>query len=222
MKTQNNNHNIQQLWAVCCKLSINRDFFLGVECIVSAQCWTLHVSSLDQMENSEGLNLWKSSQQSHVSENIPGGPWILSFYSYVEVLIFIKVFQTERKYPKKDKVHHFISQELVKQKSERTLLVNWKPICVLTCRDHRHVLAQHGPRGPGSVPGGGAGEGHAGPQRRILLQHHRHRQPDGRQRQRAYVPAPWVTILAPEGYVWWFPLTAEWKKRRMERGEWSR
>lgn len=62
-----------------------------------------------------------------------------------------------------------------------------------TCRDYRNILAKHGPRGQGSVPGGGAGEGYAGPQRRPLLLHHGHCQPDGCQWQWTHIPASWGT-----------------------------
>ena len=78
-----------------------------------------------------------------------------------------------------------------------------------TCRDHRNILARHGPRGQGAVPGGGAGEGHAGPQRRLLRLHHGHSQPDWCQRQWAHIPAPWVThpawvtVMQTPGHAHW-------------------
>ncbi len=62
-----------------------------------------------------------------------------------------------------------------------------------SCRDRRHILAEHGPRGQGAVPGGGAGEGYAWPQRRLLLLHHGHRHADWCQWQWTHIPAPWVT-----------------------------
>lgn len=65
-----------------------------------------------------------------------------------------------------------------------------------TCRDYFNILDKHGPWGQRPVPGGGAGEGYAGPQRRLLLLHHRHRQPDWCQWQWTHIPAPWVTYTA--------------------------
>lgn len=64
-----------------------------------------------------------------------------------------------------------------------------------TCRDYCNILARHGPRGQGAVPGGGAGEGYAGPQWRVLLLHHSHCQSDWCQRQWTHIPAPWVTYM---------------------------
>lgn len=80
--------------------------------------------------------------------------------------------------------------------NQRLLLAPSSSLPVLsTCRDYCNILEKYGPWSQRAVPGGGAGEGYAGSQRRLFLFHYGYGQLDWCQWQWTHIPAAWVTDM---------------------------